>query len=429
LKDALVEEPPVSSREGGMFRDGYHAELDELREAMRSGKQWIAALQEKEAERTGIKSLKVKYNAVFGYFLEVTKSNLSLVPEDYLRKQTTTNAERYITPELKKVEEKILGAEERARKLEGEEFQTLRESILEHLEEIQDTADALATIDVLAGLAETARLYNYCQPELEESGHLQIEHGRHPVLDQTMVGESFVPNDTHLDAGSQRLLLLTGPNMAGKSTYIRQVALLTLMAQIGSWVPAKAMKLGLVDRIFTRVGANDDLSRGQSTFMVEMNETALILNQASSRSLVILDEIGRGTSTFDGLSIAWSVAEHLHDAIGARTLFATHYHELTELADERSAVANYHVAVREWKDEIIFLRTIVSGKADRSYGIQVARLAGLPESVVERAKALLAQLEGQPVEKPKARRRKAKSNRVKEEENSDETTSSELLLF
>jgi DNA mismatch repair protein MutS len=394
LAVALVEEPPVSAKEGGIFRDGFSAELDQLRAASSQGKQWIADLQAKEIERTGIRSLKIKYNAVFGYFIEITKANLDAVPTDYIRKQTTVQGERFITPDLKTIEDKILGADERARQLEAEEFALLRESVLEHREEIQDTAAALAELDVLSGLAETARLFRYTRPELNETRNLVIVNGRHPVLDQNIGEEKFVPNSTLLDGEKNRLLLITGPNMAGKSTYIRQVALITLMAQIGSWVPAERAEIGLVDRIFTRVGANDDLSRGQSTFMVEMNETALIVNNATANSLVILDEIGRGTSTFDGLSIAWSVAEYLHDVLGPRTLFATHYHELTALSLERPAVQNYHVAVREWNDEIVFLRRVVAGPADRSYGIQVARLAGLPAQIVERAKEILGGLEG-----------------------------------
>ncbi|CAN5220516.1 DNA mismatch repair protein MutS [soil metagenome] len=394
LDNALADEPPATIKEGGIFRDGFLAALDELRAASSQGKQWIADLQVREAQATGIKSLKIKYNAVFGYFIEITKSNLSQIPADrYTRKQTTANAERFITPELKEMEDKILGADERSRGLEHEEFLNLRESVLEHLDEIQQTADALATLDVLCGLAETARLFGYCRPDLTESRTLSIKEGRHPVLDQNLVEEKFVPNDTILGHAENRLLLITGPNMAGKSTYIRQVALITLMAQIGSWVPATAAEIGLVDRIFTRVGASDDLARGQSTFMVEMNETALIINNATDRSLVILDEIGRGTSTFDGLSIAWSVAEHLHDHIQARTLFATHYHELTALSRTRPAVQNYNVAVREWNDKIVFLRKILPGTADKSYGIQVARLAGLPTPIIQRAKDILANLE------------------------------------
>ncbi|MFV1995516.1 MAG: DNA mismatch repair protein MutS, partial [Verrucomicrobiales bacterium] len=393
LAAAIVDEPPAHFREGGILRDGYLQALDEIRAASREGKQWLADLQTREIERSGIKSLKVKYNAVFGYFIEVTKANLASVPENYQRKQTTANAERYFTPELKEVENKILGANERARNLEQEEFLVLREGVLEHLEEIQQSAEALATLDVLCSFAETARLFSYTRPRLNESKNLFIEDGRHPLLDQSLVEEKFVPNDTTLDGKENRVLLITGPNMAGKSTYIRQVALLTLMAQIGSYIPAASAEIGLVDRIFTRVGASDDLSRGQSTFMVEMNETALIVNNASDRSLVILDEIGRGTATFDGLSIAWSVTEYLHDVIGARTLFATHYHEITALSKTRSGVRNYNIAVREWNERIIFLRKIVAGSADKSYGIQVARLAGLPDEIISRAKDILNHLE------------------------------------
>ena len=393
LETALAEEPPAALKEGGIFADGYSSAIDELRSATSEGKQWIAELQVREQERTGIPSLKVKYNAVFGYFLEITKAHLDKAPDDYTRKQTMANAERFITPELKEVENKILGADERLKALEYEEFLNLRETVLEHLDAIQDTASALAEIDVLAGLADTARLYNYCRPVLNESRNLYLKGGRHPVLDQNIGDEKFVPNDTALEPEQNRLWLITGPNMAGKSTYIRQVALITLMAQVGSFVPCESAEIGLVDRIFTRVGASDDIAKGQSTFMVEMNETAVIVNSATDNSLVILDEIGRGTSTFDGLSIAWSVAEHLHDEIGARTLFATHYHELTDLAGSREAVQNYNVAVREWNDQIIFLRQIIPGAADRSYGIQVGRLAGLPDAIIDRAKEILAKLE------------------------------------
>jgi len=394
--NALVDESPALLRDGGVFREGYNAELDELRSASTDGKRWISDLQTSEAERTGVRSLKVKYNAVFGYFIEITKSNLDAVPDDYQRKQTTANAERFITPELKEVESKILGADERSKALESSLFVELRKKVLEHLSEIQEAAAALATIDVLCGLAETARLYRYCRPHLNDSLNLVIQRGRHPVVEQDeTTTDAFVPNDIHLEPERSRLVILTGPNMAGKSTYIRQIALITLMAQIGSYVPAESAEIGLTDRIFTRVGANDDLARGQSTFMVEMNETSLIVNTATERSLVVLDEIGRGTSTFDGLSIAWSVAEHLHDTIRARTLFATHYHELTALAHERDGVQNYNVAVREWNEQIIFLRQIVAGAADRSYGIQVARLAGLPDTIISRAKELLAGLEAE----------------------------------
>jgi DNA mismatch repair protein MutS len=394
IQRAIVDEPPMQIKEGGIFRVGHNETLDELRSGSSLGREWIADLQNREIERTGIKSLKIKYNAVFGYFIEITKANLGAVPSDYHRKQTTVNGERYITDELKRMEDKILGSEERSKALEYEEFITLRTRVLQHLEAIQETADSIAVLDVLCSLAETARLYNYTCPQLNDTRHLFIRDGRHPVLDQSLTGgERFVPNDVTLEPEQNRMLLITGPNMAGKSTYLRQVALLTLLAQIGSYLPAASAEVGLVDRIFTRIGASDDIARGQSTFMVEMNETALILNNATERSLVILDEIGRGTSTFDGLSIAWSVAEHLHDNIGARTLFATHYHELTALSLSRPAVQNYNVAVKEWNHQIIFLRKIIAGSAEKSYGIQVARLAGLPESVIARSKEVLAQLE------------------------------------
>jgi DNA mismatch repair protein MutS len=404
IQRAICDEPPMQIKEGGVFREGYLPALDELRAASTLGRQWIADLQNREIERTGIKSLKIKYNAVFGYFIEITKANVGSVPADYHRKQTTVNGERYITDELKRMEDKILGSEERSKALEYEQFIELRSRVLEHLAHIQETAEAIAVLDSLGSLAETARLFNYTRPVLNETRNLFIRDGRHPVLDQNLTsGERFVPNDVTLEPEESRLILITGPNMAGKSTYLRQTALLTLMAQIGSFLPAASAEIGLVDRIFTRIGASDDIARGQSTFMVEMNETSLILNNATERSLVILDEIGRGTSTFDGLSIAWSVAEHLHDHIGARCLFATHYHEITALAQSRSAVKNYNVAVKEWNQQIIFLRKILPGCAEKSYGIQVARLAGLPENVIARAKEVLQQLESghQPAESVK----------------------------
>jgi DNA mismatch repair protein MutS len=393
LAKALVDDPPLAVKEGGIFRDGFHPDLDALRQGSRESKNWISHLQEREIAVTGIKSLKVRYNSVFGYFIEVTKSNLANVPAHYTRKQTTVGGERFVTPELKEIEAKILGADERAQNLEHQLFQKLRDETLHEIKPIQQTAEAIAVLDVLCALAETARLFRYCRPELNESLRLTIKDGRHPVLDQNLVEEKFVPNDTELDGESNRMAIVTGPNMAGKSTYIRQVALIVLMAQIGSFVPADSAEIGLVDRIFTRVGAIDDLSRGQSTFMVEMNETANIINNATERSLVILDEIGRGTSTFDGLSIAWSVAEFLYDKIKARTLFATHYHELTKLAEDRKGVGNFNVAVREWNEQVIFLRKIIPGGADKSYGIQVARLAGLPKEILDRAKEILAHLE------------------------------------
>ena len=335
----------------------------------------------------------MRFNSVFGYYIEVTKSNLEKVPQTYIRKQTVANGERFITPELKDMEGKILGAEERSVKLEYELFQRVREEVLQQLPRLQQTAAALAQLDVLGAFAETARLYNYCRPQIAADGIIEISEGRHPVLEQNLSEERFIPNDALLDHTAQQLMLITGPNMAGKSTFIRQVALLTLLAHTGSFVPAKSARIDMVDRIFTRIGASDDLARGQSTFMVEMSETANILNNSSSRSLLILDEIGRGTSTFDGLSLAWSIVEHLHNVVGAKTLFATHYHELTELAARLTRVKNFNVAVREWNEQIVFLRKIVEGATDKSYGIQVARLAGVPKTVLERAKEILANLE------------------------------------
>jgi len=393
LQNALVDEPPAQLKDGGLIRDGHSEALDELRNASRSGKQWIAEMQQSERKRTGIETLKIKFNNVFGYFIEITKSKADQAPEDYQRKQTMSNAERFITPELKEVEGKVLGADDRAKSLEYDEFITLRAGVTDHLVPLQKTADALATLDVLISFAETAQLYQHTRPVLDESRHLQIVNGRHPVLEQTLIEEKFVPNDTLIEPTESLLQILTGPNMAGKSTYIRQIALITLMAQIGAYVPAEHAHIGLTDRIFCRVGASDDLAKGQSTFMVEMNETALIVNNATENSLVILDEIGRGTATFDGLSIAWSVAEHLHDDVRCRTLFATHYHELCALSDSKAAVANFNVAVREWNEDIIFLRKILPGQADKSYGIQVARLAGLPKKILDRAKEILSHLE------------------------------------
>jgi DNA mismatch repair protein MutS len=389
---AIAPEPPMALKEGGIIRDGFDAGLDELRSAMRDGKDWIARLQQDEITRTGITSLKVRFNSVFGYYIEVTRTHLEKVPSHYVRKQTVANGERFITPELKEMEGKILGAEERSLKLEYEIFQKVREQTLGHLAALQETASTLAQLDVLSAFAETARLFNYVRPEIGEAGVLSIRDGRHPVLEQNLREERFVPNDTRLD-GETQVALITGPNMAGKSTFIRQVALLALLAHTGSFIPAAEARIDLIDRIFTRIGASDDLSRGQSTFMVEMCETANILNNATSRSLIVLDEIGRGTSTFDGLSLAWSIVEHLHNQVGAKTLFATHYHELTELAGRLKRVRNFNVAVREWHDQIVFLRKIVEGGTDKSYGIQVARLAGVPRPVLERAKEILRNLE------------------------------------
>jgi DNA mismatch repair protein MutS len=392
LARAIVGEPPLPIKEGGMICDGFDSALDELRDATRGGKDWIAKLQADEISATGISSLKVRFNSVFGYYIEITKANLEKVPAHYHRKQTIANGERFITPELKEMECKILGAQERSVKLEYEIFQRVRETILGKLKEIQSTASALAQFDVLTCFAETARLQNYCRPQISDAGILQIRDGRHPVLEQNLNDERFVPNDTKLDKEIQ-IALITGPNMAGKSTYIRQVALIVLLAHTGSFVPAAEARVDLTDRIFTRIGASDDLARGQSTFMVEMTETANILNNATPRSLIVLDEIGRGTSTFDGLSLAWSIVEHLHNQVGAKTFFATHYHELTELAARLPRIKNFNVAVREWNEQIVFLRKIVEGGTDKSYGIQVARLAGVPKEVLARAKQILSNLE------------------------------------
>ncbi len=422
---AIVDEPPLPIKEGGMIRDGFDAGLDELHAAQRGGKDWIAKLQADEIARTGISSLKVRFNSVFGYYIEITRSNLDKAPAHYIRKQTIANGERFITPELKEMEGKILGAEERSVKLEYELFQRVREEVLGQLPPMQQSAAALAQLDALGAFAETARLHNYVCPLVGDAGVVQIRDGRHPVLEQQLVEERFVANDTGLasrlggapdaaaapppeslpgspgpeaargqaDLALPQIALITGPNMAGKSTYIRQVALLVLLAHTGSFVPAAEARIDLVDRIFTRIGASDDLARGQSTFMVEMTETANILNHATARSLIVLDEIGRGTSTFDGLSLAWSIVEHLHHHVGAKTLFATHYHELTELAARLPRLKNFNVAVREWHDAIVFLRKIVAGGTDKSYGIQVARLAGVPKEVLERAKQILSNLE------------------------------------
>ena len=395
IERAIVDEPPVAIKDGGMFRNGYNEQLDTLRSASTEGKDWIAGYQAQECERTGIKNLKVRYNKVFGYFIEVSKSNLDLVPDDYLRKQTVANGERFITPQLKEIEDKVLGAEEKSRALEYELFQQLRETICAHTADIQTTAKAIAALDCIASLTTVAAEHQYVRPAISDEPILTIRDGRHPVLDARLTGEPFVPNDVDLDTRSAQLALITGPNMAGKSTYIRQVALLAIMAQMGSFIPASSATVGLVDRVFTRVGAADDISRGQSTFMVEMVETANILNNATPRSLIILDEIGRGTSTYDGLSLAWAIAEHLHDtpSAKARTLFATHYHELTDLANTKPGVRNFNVLVSEQGEKITFLRKIVPGCADKSYGLHVARLAGMPRSIITRAAEVLDNLE------------------------------------
>jgi DNA mismatch repair protein MutS len=395
LETSIVDDPPLTIREGGIIKSNYNKELDELRQISREGKGWILKLEAEEKMKTGISSLKIRYNQVFGYSIEVTKSNLHLVPDRYIRKQNQVNGERFITPELKEFEKKVLGAEEAINRLESQIFEEVRKRISDATPRLQKAAYAVAVIDVLGSLAEVAERYNYTQPVVDEEARLVIQDGRHPVIERMTLQERFVPNDTEVDHEARQILVITGPNMAGKSTYLRQVALITLMAQMGSFVPARQAQIGLVDRVFTRIGASDNLSMGQSTFMVEMMETARILNQATSRSLVILDEIGRGTSTFDGLSIAWAVVEYLHDHphLRPKTLFATHYHELTELALTKERVKNYNVAVSEWNHEIIFLRKIVEGGTNRSYGIQVARLAGIPQRVIDRAREILLNLE------------------------------------
>jgi DNA mismatch repair protein MutS len=390
----LVDEPPALARDGNCIRDGVDSELDELRSVSRSGKQHISAMEEAERARTGIASLKIRYNRVFGYYIEISRSNLNAVPPDYHRKQTIAGGERFVTPALKAYEEKVLGADERILERELELFEALRRQVVAEAPRIQDSARALATLDTLAGLAETAALCNYTKPLIHDGDELVAVDARHPVVERHS-SDAFVPNDVTLDAGAHQLVILTGPNMGGKSTYLRQTALLAIMAQAGSFVPARNAKLPIVDRVFARVGASDNIARGQSTFMVEMQETANILHSATSRSLVILDEIGRGTATFDGLSLAWAVAEYLatHPRVRPKTIFATHYHELTDLADALPGVANFHVIVREWHDDIVFLRKVVPGRSDRSYGIQVARLAGLPPPVVARAREILSGLE------------------------------------
>ena len=395
LQSALVEDCPLLATGGGFIRGGFSGELDRLRDLAAGGKQWIAQYQADQIASTGIPNLKVAYNKVFGYYIEITNAHKDKTPGHYLRKQTTVNAERYITPELKEYEEQVVTADERAKELECELFARLREAVQAQARRLQATAAVLAQLDVLAGLAELARTRGYCRPEVVAEPILSIRDGRHPVLDANDTSGTFVPNDAMCGGEDGLVLLITGPNMAGKSTYIRQVALLTLMAQMGSFVPARAATIGIADRIFARVGASDELSRGQSTFMVEMTETARILNTASERSLVVLDEIGRGTSTYDGISLAWAIVEHLHDKARCRTLFATHYHELTDLAQSLPGVRNLNVAVKEWQDHVVFLHKIVPGAADKSYGIHVARLAGVPRPVNERAKQILAQLEAE----------------------------------
>ncbi len=394
INAAIEEDPPILVREGGIIKDGFDETIDSLRKAKTEGKNWLAALEEEDRNRTGIKNLKIKYNKVFGYYFEVTNSFKNMVPEDYVRKQTLANAERYTTPRLKELEDTILNAEDKLSTLEYDLFCKIRDTIGGEIERIQRTAKAVARLDVFASLSLVAERYHYVRPQINEKGLIHIKDGRHPVVEQVMGNDMFVTNDTYLDNDKRLIAVITGPNMAGKSTYMRQTALIVLMAQLGSFVPAKSAKIGLVDRIFTRVGASDDLASGQSTFMVEMNEVANILRNATKNSLLILDEIGRGTSTFDGLSIAWAVIEHISNRklLGAKTLFATHYHELTELEGKISNVNNYCIAVKEKGDDIVFLRKIIQGGADKSYGIQVAKLAGVPDMVIDRAKEIVAQL-------------------------------------
>jgi DNA mismatch repair protein MutS len=395
IQNSIVNDPPLVLTDGGIIRSGFSPELDRLIGDIKGSKSWIAGLQQKERDRTKIPSLKVGFNKVFGYYIEVTKPHLSRVPPDYIRKQTMVNAERFVTPELKEKEAHILGAEEKIFKLEHDLFLDIRSRVAKHTGKIQKTAELVAVVDVCLSLKEVALRRNYVRPEVDLSGCISVQDGRHPVIESILQPGSFVPNDTHIDPQTEQIHIITGPNMAGKSTYLRQVGLIVLLAQMGSFVPARAARIGLVDRIFTRVGAADYLTLGQSTFLVEMMETANILNNATPQSLILLDEVGRGTSTFDGLSIAWSVAEHIHDSpkIGAKALFATHYHELTELARSLPRVRNYQVAVKQWEDEVVFLRKIVPGGCDDSYGIHVARLAGIPSSVLSRAKKILADLE------------------------------------
>ncbi len=395
IEQAIRPDAPLSLRDGGIFNDGYDPIIDEWRKTSKEGKSWIAAIETQERDRTGIESLKVRYNQVFGYYIEITKANLSRVPADYIRKQTLVNAERFMTAELKELEERVVGADVKLLACEQEAFAQLRSRLAKEAHRLDGMANSLSLIDVLSGLAEVAALHRYTKPTVTDEGGISIREGRHPVVERLCTDSVFVPNDTALDLEMNRLLIITGPNMAGKSTYLRQVALIVLMAQIGSFVPATEAHIGLADRIFTRVGASDNLAGGQSTFMVEMVETANILQSATRRSLILLDEIGRGTSTYDGLSIAWAIAEHIHDRsrLGARTLFATHYHEMTQLEQQRTGIKNYRVAVQERGDDVVFLRKIVAGKADRSYGIHVAKLAGLPPDVVCRAQAVLSQLE------------------------------------
>ncbi|SET39517.1 DNA mismatch repair protein MutS [[Clostridium] polysaccharolyticum] len=425
IEDAITEEPPLAVKEGGIIKEGFREDVDKLRKAKTEGKTWLAELENREKEATGIKNLRVKYNKVFGYYLEVTNSYKDLVPDTWTRKQTLTNAERYTTPELKELEDVILGAEEKLYALEYDIFCEIRDGIGAQIRRIQNTAKAIANIDVFASLSTVAQQNSFVKPELNQKGIIDIKKGRHPVVEKMLANDSFVNNDTYLDNGEKRVSIITGPNMAGKSTYMRQTALIVLMAQIGSFVPAEYANIGIVDRIFTRVGASDDLASGQSTFMVEMTEVANILRNATKNSLLILDEIGRGTSTFDGLSIAWAVVEHIANPkiLGAKTLFATHYHELTELEGKLDGVNNYCIAVKEQGDDIVFLRKIVAGGADKSYGIQVAKLAGVPKEVLKRANELVIQLSNQDISE---NARKIADSHVKKEKQEQENTSKEV---
>lgn len=433
IENAIEEEPPVSIREGGIIKEGFDDDIDKLRSAKRDGKKWLAQLENDDRERTGIKNLRIKYNKVFGYYFEVTNSYASLVPSDYIRKQTLANAERYTTPKLKELEDTILNAEDKLCTLEYDLFCNIRDSIALEMERIQKTAKAIARLDVFSSLSLIAERNHYVRPKLNEKGVIDIKDGRHPVVEKMINNDMFIPNDTYLDNANHCISIITGPNMAGKSTYMRQAALIVLMAQIGSFVPAKSANIGIVDRIFTRVGASDDLASGQSTFMVEMNEVANILRNATSKSLLILDEIGRGTSTFDGLSIAWAVIEHISNRklLGAKTLFATHYHELTELEGKMSNVNNYCIAVKECGDDIVFLRKIVKGGADKSYGIQVAKLAGVPDMVIDRAKEIVEQLSDNDItEKVQSIAVELKNEgKTRKQEHFDEVDMAQMSLF
>ncbi|MCI9137590.1 MAG: DNA mismatch repair protein MutS [Lachnospiraceae bacterium] len=428
---SIIEEPPISIRDGGMIKEGYDEEIDKLRHAKTEGKTWLMELEKREREKTGIRNLRIKYNKIFGYYLEVTNSYQNLVPDYYTRKQTLANAERYITAELKELEDIILGAEDKLVSLEYEMFRTIRDKIAAEVLRIQTTAKAIAKIDVLSSLSLVAQQNNYCRPSINENGVIDIRNGRHPVVEKMISNDMFIANDTYLDNSKRRISIITGPNMAGKSTYMRQTALIVLLAQIGSFVPAESAKIGIVDRIFTRVGASDDLASGQSTFMVEMTEVANILRNATSSSLLVLDEIGRGTSTFDGLSIAWAVVEHISNPklLGAKTLFATHYHELTELEGKLNNVNNYCIAVKEKGDDIVFLRKIVPGGADKSYGIQVAKLAGVPESVIERAKAISEELSAHDITEFAGTIMSEHARTKKQAEKLDEVDLTQMSLF